>query len=74
MLVKVYCRYCHIHTGHSYEPRETVCHVCQWAISFGRLVDVDERANHLAEPLMDGSRDRVARPLVNALPDGLGCE
>ena len=74
MLVKVYCRYCHIHTGHSYEPRETVCHVCQWAISFGRLVDVDERANHLATRVTEGQPSRVACPLVNALPDGLGFE
>lgn len=35
---------------------------------------VDERVNHLAEPLTDGSRDRVANPLVSALPDGLGFE
>jgi len=74
MLVKVYCRYCHIHTGHSYEARETVCHVCQWALSFGRLVDVDERAKHLATREMDGSTDRVERTLVNVLPDGLGFE
>ena len=74
MLVKVYCRYCHIHTGHSYEARETVCHVCQWAISFGRLMDVNERVNHLAAGVVDGPVGSVANPLVNALPDGLGFE
>jgi hypothetical protein len=39
-----------------------------------RRQDVGEGVNHLAEPLMDGSSDRVAHPLANALPEGLGFE
>lgn len=35
---------------------------------------VDERVNHLANREMDGSADRVANPLVSAVPDGLGFE
>ncbi len=33
-----------------------------------------EGHQHLAEPLADGPRDRVVRPSVSAVPDGLGFE